>query len=59
MSPTNAIRVAEEARGQTLRMSHALDGWLRTAEAVSKGKHGWALEVGTKLGLGTLLVPKP
>ena len=54
---TDAEVLAISRPGKRLRMSHSLDGWLRTAEPVHKDKHGWALEVGAKLGLGVLLTP--
>ncbi|KAL3921080.1 MAG: hypothetical protein SGPRY_005026 [Prymnesium sp.] len=52
---TDSEVVAVFRPGSTMFMSHSLDGWLRTAEPVHKGRHGWALEAGTKLGLGVLL----
>ena len=56
---TDAGMLAIRRPGTVVTFSAELDGWLRTAETVSKGRHGWALEDGAKLGLGVLLVPKP
>merc|ERR1712046_207183 len=47
---TEAGVVGVKLTGQTVRVSHLLDGWLRTASPVQNGCFGWALEVGTKLG---------
>lgn len=56
---TDAEVVAVSRPGKILWMSHALDGWLRTADPVHQQQYGWALEAGTQLGLGVLLTPVP
>ncbi len=48
MAPTNAeIEVEIEGGG----------GWVRTADALENGRHGWLLVDGAPLGLGRLLEP--
>ena len=47
--------------GKTIEVDQEWDGWVRTAEPFEKGKHGWMLLDGTRLGkgMGKLLAKVP
>ena len=57
-SPSTAAEMVAIVRpGREVLCSVEHDGWLRTAQPVSKGQHGWLLVDGAKLGLGLLVAP--
>lgn len=45
------------ARRGAVAIGAVKDGWLRTAEPFDKGKYGWLLAHGGKIGLGLLMAP--